>query len=829
MAISKQYGPIQQNIPFEYPRELTNIKDEGKFKRENKWYRIFHTKPFKRFVGRIPFFAHLSYGVERAVVSESVRLHINWYQELVRSKGAVYAVKLLKRVRDACIRFAADQSFESIHEVSLHEDGLPLRIGHLMPLLTSHDINRRRCAVFILDIIKLCAVEGDTPSDESIVNPIPGVGECKHNYIGETISVLSKDKLDLVNTNKIILAFKTELRRMFPSGKKIERIQQLSEYSDLHQSIRKGPNGPALGTLIEDFVGVRNEGLLDSIKAMAQTTNNIGLLNTINLIEDELKQIPDPEKADIEGITSRLAIKFEPWGKTRYFAICDWFSQSALLSIHKWIFNWLEKQVEDGTMSQDRVAELVGCWTEVSPLAVDPHRVYSLDLSKATDRLPATLQREIMSQIFGEDISELWYTICTKRSFLKPDGDSVTFQVGQPLGVYSSWAMLALTHHVICRVALRLSGNSRNWKSPQYVVIGDDVAMLGRKVADYYSLIMSTILRVDVSPTKGFTPDTSIGRNPLLRPQYSVAAELAKRIFVDGKELSTVSPETLKSGLEYPADFPNLLHQLKKRDCDVLFGAPVPPIALAAAGFKPSQASTFATFPLRPAVSIESVKAILGDSPDLLDHIPWFQSDIVLTRYELETMYRWSIKKSLQGVLDKFLANFNIYVDIARKPKMYSNRMYHFKTQQYVTSLLLYRSLKYTIDLIKETDALNFEGPGLKLDEIASGLNTMIDFNVALLGKPSVKRENLHRIRSRVITSLQPQVLKSVRKARENFGILLIEAGEQINLSTSWDENLHSLVFESRDLLIHEKDKSNHDLYIDRIEEQSKQRISKYG
>jgi hypothetical protein len=77
--------------------------------------------------------------------------------------------------------------------------------------------------------------------------------------------------------------------------------------------------------------------------------------------------------------------------------------------------------------------------------------MYSYDLSSATDRLPVLLQEQILSAL-GLSWTGYWKSILTDRLWYlgsKP----IKYAVGQPMGAYSSWAMLALTHHVIIQVA----------------------------------------------------------------------------------------------------------------------------------------------------------------------------------------------------------------------------------------------------------------------------------------------------------------------------------------------------------------------------------------
>jgi len=78
----------------------------------------------------------------------------------------------------------------------------------------------------------------------------------------------------------------------------------------------------------------------------------------------------------------------------------------------------------------------------------------------------------------------------------------IKYAVGQPMGAYSSFAMLALTHHVIVYIASKRVGV--NPKSLIYMVLGDDGAMANSKVAKSYMEVFSE-LGLEINPLKGFS------------------------------------------------------------------------------------------------------------------------------------------------------------------------------------------------------------------------------------------------------------------------------------------------------------------------------------
>lgn len=74
----------------------------------------------------------------------------------------------------------------------------------------------------------------------------------------------------------------------------------------------------------------------------------------------------------------------------------------------------------------------------------------------------------------------------------------MSYAQGQPMGAYSSWPMMALTHHFIVRYASYLIG----LKSPRYAILGDDALIVGDDLfASYKKVCDSLLMEVNVSKT----------------------------------------------------------------------------------------------------------------------------------------------------------------------------------------------------------------------------------------------------------------------------------------------------------------------------------------
>jgi hypothetical protein len=389
-------------------------------------------------------------------------------------------------------------------------------------------------------------------------------------------------------------------------------------------------------------------------------TNNKDLITLIENFDDEPYTWNNTKSKS--PIHSRISLKREPWAKTRPFAICDYFSQSALLGLHKYIFMFLESQVEDGTFYQDRVSEIVREWTRHEPIEND--RVESADLTEATNRIPIEVQAEIIAQLLGNGFAMKWRVICSERNFIDPDGNIIKYNAGQPMGLLSSWGALALWHHIIVRSCLRYLGICRDPESPRYVVIGDDVSMKGSDLFDVYQEIVEVVQGVGISKSKGYHKDTQHLDNPLLVGDETVkfmhTAELAKRVFCNGQEITVVPTDEVLTSFVDPSQFPELLKSLDRRGYPELKFADLP--ALTSLCHHRRLALLLSTNP------ITGCAHFIGVTPPekghaLLDELIWFQPDFDVSKFKLAFIKQ--LKVRLIKTLSSAVTNLNDWFKLA--------------------------------------------------------------------------------------------------------------------------------------------------------------------
>jgi hypothetical protein len=223
----------------------------------------------------------------------------------------------------------------------------------------------------------------------------------------------------------------------------------------------------------------------------------------------------------------RLSVKIEPAGKARVFAMVDYWTQVALKPLHDWIFSVLREIPQDGTF--DQLKPVKRLMKKVGP----NEKIWSFDLSAATDRIPVLIQGLLLWQIFGRQFASTWKALLcgrpyylgathAKKAGISNKGVDLRYAVGQPMGAFSSWAMLALTHHAMVQYAAYKAGEAK-WYD-RYAVLGDDVVIAGERVGLEYRKLCEK-LGVEIGIAKSLA-----ARGKTL--------EFAKKFFFQGEQVS---------------------------------------------------------------------------------------------------------------------------------------------------------------------------------------------------------------------------------------------------------------------------------------------------
>jgi hypothetical protein len=249
-----------------------------------------------------------------------------------------------------------------------------------------------------------------------------------------------------------------------------------------------GPQGPSITAVFLTTVSLTTDLFISICNIMDNYKGYFVKFSNDLMIKGG--PFPSPKILKNPGSVGKISVIEAPEGKSRVIAMLDYYSQFTLKPIHDQIFSLLKLFKSDRTFTQ----------SPYNLTLSQGSSYHSFDLSAATDRMPIHIQKKLLSYLynnkhFGND----WADLLTKRDFITPEGINIRYNVGTPMGSYTSWAVFTLTHHLIVYFASILS-KCDNYQS-KYILLGDDIVISDNNLAKYYKRIISN-LGVDISIPK---------------------------------------------------------------------------------------------------------------------------------------------------------------------------------------------------------------------------------------------------------------------------------------------------------------------------------------
>nr|UJQ92593.1 MAG: putative RNA-dependent RNA polymerase [Mitoviridae sp.] len=333
-----------------------------------------------------------------------------------------------------------------------------------------------------------------------------------------------------------------------------------------------------LGILKQDelttlFRALKTMGHFDDLRDALPFTTGAGIYSAATI-------------ANPEGVfPGKLSIKKEAAGKLRVFAMVTVWCQIALKPLHDMLFTFLKSLPNDGTFDQH--ASEMRC----RHLAKSYGHSFGYDLKAATDRLPLEIQAALLDLV-RPGLGSTWSVFLTKRPYYLylpeeackehgiPTGKreiaameqrkgkvpneisyggkaipvyyngkgvpwiQVHYAVGQPMGALSSWAMLAVTHHLIVQLAYRrayninplIPLNMETWYA-DYEVLGDDIIIFDELVAKEYMKLME-LFGVPINTSKSVCATVPVTDFAKVTSYYGLnVSALSWRMFMSGNSL----------------------------------------------------------------------------------------------------------------------------------------------------------------------------------------------------------------------------------------------------------------------------------------------------
>ena len=410
-------------------------------------------------------------GLAKWIITDPIQQakSIAWFQgysrkvnHLTKMHGVKQACAVVK-LQQLCItrHLAGSPLYSNTLRVGMLSEGIPKDMKPLLEDIMSRDPQIIR---FILTVT-------------TAIRMIPGDGTLPHS------SIVLESRSDPNTEAKIIDWCKSSI--FFGSIQtSFERCSIKNIKWELpHLSTKAGPNGQALGTSLRDL-----SLLPDWLSGAIAVLGGRNLRDYMRTLKDSISTVPEwILKISSKSFLRRLSVVRDRATKNRPIAIMDYWSQTALIGLHKTLFGVLKELPSDCTFNQDHITTIMKKFTSYQ----------CMDLSAATDRFPVSLQASILQLLAGPDYAQAWRDVMVKLPF-HHNGEEFTYNAGQPMGAYSSWAMFALSHHVIVQYAASLNGLI---PFTDYAILGDDIVIGNPEVAKTYREIIKS-LGMEVSDSK---------------------------------------------------------------------------------------------------------------------------------------------------------------------------------------------------------------------------------------------------------------------------------------------------------------------------------------
>jgi hypothetical protein len=222
-------------------------------------------------------------------------------------------------------------------------------------------------------------------------------------------------------------------------------------------------------------------------------------------MQEELKSGP-PDMTEMPWM-GVIALIPEPGLKLRFAANPGRVYQSLTGPLGRKLFGALRQLPNDFTYDQSAGLRFVQKRLAEGLPAV------SMDLSNATDRFPLELELAFLANNGVEpkwlnllrDLSRGDWTYQVGKDKSAPVS-WIRWTVGSPLGVFPTFAAFALGHHALVQALFAELGLQPREDGFDYAIVGDDVVIFNREVADLYRKVMDG-LGVLISESKTLDAD----------------------------------------------------------------------------------------------------------------------------------------------------------------------------------------------------------------------------------------------------------------------------------------------------------------------------------
>jgi len=279
-----------------------------------------------------------------------------------------------------------------------------------------------------------------------------------------------------------------------PKWMRVEKDIELETFEEF--TVRKGYSPKYVSDAIEKFVeSDTGMALWEEFPQYLRSFNSVASPIDSRIRFDDYFGYHEPlDSRCSRDPVGTLGVTQEPGYKLRVFANPNIVHQLAMSRMKRQLFSLLRRVNWDCTYNQE-----VGTnWVKAQ--LNQGRKVFSIDLSDATNNFPLEVQLNILREIgcAREDV-ELFHRLSRApwRSTHEGKGHDYRWTVGQPLGLGPSFAAFALSHGVLVYSLARA-----NRVTDCFRVLGDDIVISDESVAQMY---LDTMAKLGIPISKDKT------------------------------------------------------------------------------------------------------------------------------------------------------------------------------------------------------------------------------------------------------------------------------------------------------------------------------------
>lgn len=278
----------------------------------------------------------------------------------MKTRGLSWTISIAKGTRQAYLAYLSGKPIK-VTGIKQTSDGLPCILGDLIPAIRRLHIQGEgeiRLLAYVNTILfgTRALKLGQVPDFTSIIGAFNG--SIPSDFSSYTVQFWKE------------LGYK-------PSK---SRYPKALEFKKFHESFKAGPNGPAMIASWKDFTALSPE-LLSQLSELGGPE----IRRRFEVLSRAVNHPVFAKEHGVDGkdlLTTRKLVSFpDKELKQRVVALGDYWSQTVLRPWHSYLFRVLKKIPQDCTFDQVSFRKKVDF----------SKKIYSVDLSSATDRFPVEL------------------------------------------------------------------------------------------------------------------------------------------------------------------------------------------------------------------------------------------------------------------------------------------------------------------------------------------------------------------------------------------------------------------------------------------------------